>query len=131
MNSKQIAILLVTNSHTDAQSQILLKALSSYGRPEIVNHDQALTMLNSQSCALIVVDAGSVDDVPQFISWILALQPEAHVVVVTTSPSWRQARAALQAGAKDYLKVSLDLADLRKALAEVRESLFDAGNQKK
>ena len=57
---------------------------------------------------LIILDAGVVSDLVSTIHWIHLQDSEARVVVLSSAPTWKQAREVMLAGAIDYTRKSLD-----------------------
>jgi DNA-binding response OmpR family regulator len=57
---------------------------------------------------LIILDAGVVSDLVSMIHWIHLQDSEAHVVVLSSAPTWKQAREVMLAGAMDYARKSLN-----------------------
>jgi len=57
---------------------------------------------------LIILDAGVVSDLVSTIHWIHLQDSGACVVVLSSAPTWKQAREVMLAGAMDYARKSLD-----------------------
>jgi DNA-binding NarL/FixJ family response regulator len=58
---------------------------------------------------LMVVDASGLQiELAERVAWLHGRFPEVPIVVLTSSPTWRRARAVLLAGAGDYMPRSLD-----------------------
>ena len=124
MNSlKPVSVLFITHTPVELQGQRLLEALSDFGAAVAVSPEEAFPQLHRRTFDLILLDAGAVADPPELILRLLAGRPEAAIAVMTVSPAWKHARAVLQAGALDYVKMSLDPDDLRHTLAGVIERL--------
>jgi len=51
---------------------------------------------------LVILDDGIAGDFAQMISQIHARNPEARIILFSSSPSWEQAREVMLAGAVDY-----------------------------
>jgi DNA-binding NarL/FixJ family response regulator len=57
---------------------------------------------------LIILDAGVVSDLVSTIHWIHLQDSGARVVVLSSAPTWKQAREVMLAGAMDYARKSLN-----------------------
>lgn len=69
---------------------------------------------------LFLIDASNVNlDVIQLIKKLTAQYSSVPVVLATASPTWQQARAALHAGAVDYVKRTIDSQSLQTLFAEL------------
>jgi DNA-binding NarL/FixJ family response regulator len=70
---------------------------------------------------IIVLDASLTTQVAQAVRQILdkAQFQQSKVIVVAADPSWQEARAALLAGASDYMSKSYHEGDLLNTLNEV------------
>ena len=106
-------ILLVTDTHEHSWIQTVREAIEPLGDLVIENADHALERMLQLRHDLIIVDARYVEDAPQLISRIRAQRMDTRIVVATASPTWRRARAALLAGAADYISRTTNAADLR------------------
>lgn len=122
---KPFSVLFITHTHTELQGQSLLEAVSDVGPVTVVSVDEALSEVHQQPFDLILIDAGSVEDLPLLISRLRHQAEQARIVVVTVSPTWKRARAALQAGAFDYVKISLDAGNLRHVLGGIIKRLSE------
>ena len=100
---------------------ILGQALSSLGPLRVVPEQQATLAIVQSHFDVIIVGAGSVFDPALLASRLRAQKPEARVVVATASPTWKQAREAMLAGAVDYTQKSLDEKELCRKIQAVLE----------
>ena len=58
---------------------------------------------------LLVVDASGLQiELGERVGWLHGRFPDVPIIVLTNSPTWRRARAVLQAGASDYLRRSVN-----------------------
>lgn len=58
---------------------------------------------------LILVDASGLQmELAERVAWVHGRFPDIPIVVLTSSPTWRRARAVLQAGASDYMRRSTE-----------------------
>jgi predicted nucleotide-binding protein len=106
-------VLLITDTHEHSWVQTVRQAIEPLGDLVIENADPAGVQALQLRHDLIIVDARYVEDVTGMLSLIRAKRTDAKIVVATASPSWRRARAALLAGATDYISRTINAADLR------------------
>jgi DNA-binding NtrC family response regulator len=85
----------------------LTKALTTLGELQFLSQKEAMEQIHASSYSLIFVDAAILDSKMLLISQIRTQLPNARILVLTASPTWRRAREALKAGAMDYLSNSL------------------------
>ena len=109
-------LLLIGVSHNDPWRQVIEEASAFLGNLQSSQEVDVFRLIHQQDYVLIVIDAAKVEDVFLLISSIRAQRPEARVVVVTTSPTWRRAREAFRAGATDYIRKSLNKRETLAAL---------------
>jgi len=102
-------------------SLVLAEALEFLGRLHVVSEQDAEQMDAWVDFDAIIIDAGTVSDAIEMITRLRNRAPNARVVVATAAPTWQLARAALQAGAADYIRKSLDKKELGQAIKEVVE----------
>ncbi|MCC6603044.1 MAG: response regulator transcription factor [Anaerolineae bacterium] len=58
---------------------------------------------------LLLVDASGLQmELAERVGWLHGRFPTVPIVVLTSSPTWRRARAVLQAGASDYMRRSME-----------------------
>jgi len=58
---------------------------------------------------MMVVDASGLQmELAERVAWLHGRFPKVPIVVLTSSPTWRRARAVLQAGAADYMRRSME-----------------------
>jgi DNA-binding response OmpR family regulator len=91
---------------------ILQRALSPLGKLHIVPEEEAVQAVIQGHYDVIIIDAGAVRDTTGLVSRLRAQRSEVCIVVATASPTWQRAREALQAGAADYIRKSLDEKEL-------------------
>jgi DNA-binding NarL/FixJ family response regulator len=107
---------------TETQWALVLKqALSPLGSLHVVAEEEAVLAAIQSHYDVIIIDAGAVSDAVLLVSQLRAQQPEVRVVIATASPTWRRARQALQAGAADYIRKSLDEKEVRSTIETVLE----------
>ena len=108
MTKKQIAIL--SNNEHSPWLKHTAEVLSSLGKLMVYAEDvfaedtEELFDVN-----MLVVDASGLQmELAERVAWLNGRFPKVPIVVLTSSPTWRRARAVLQAGAADYMRRSLE-----------------------
>lgn len=99
--------LVIGNQEEFLSSPSVLSALTALGEVAVLPPKQALEHLLVSRYDLVIIDATMLDSEMLLLSQIRARQPNARLLVLTASPTWRRARDALKAGAMDYLSKSL------------------------
>ena len=106
MTKKRIAILS-NNGHSPWLKR-LARLLGDLGEIEILT-ECAWDTAPVSVLDLIVVDTSGLQmELAERVAWLHGRFPESPIVVLTSSPTWRRARAVLQAGAADYMRRSLE-----------------------
>jgi len=106
VNSKQIGIL--SNNTQSPWLKRLEEVLGELGEITICS-ESMLVEEPDENYDLIVVDASGLKMVlAERVAWLHGRFPEVPIIVLTSSPTWRRARAVLQAGAADYMRRSMD-----------------------
>jgi len=108
--------LLVTGRQKTPWAQLTEQALADLGQVRYVTPEQAQEELYRDRYNVAIVDAGNVQDVASLTRSLLADRADLRVVVFTASPTWKRAREALQAGAVDYCRKSLDGDEIRSVI---------------
>ncbi len=87
---------------------------------ELADH-QHLEGVSFQNYALIIIDAGAVNNPISTVRHIRSCNSQVRIVMVSSTPHWKQARETLLAGATDYVRK----VDGREAILDIlRGSLF-------
>jgi DNA-binding NtrC family response regulator len=110
---------LLIGAHGNFWQRVLAQAVQPFGSLAATEVDDLLPSTAAQY-DFVVVDAAFVENVPAVIRQVRRGNPQARVLVITLSPTWKRARDALKAGAVDYIKKSLDVAKVRE---EVQSAL--------
>jgi DNA-binding response OmpR family regulator len=113
--------LLVTKQKDSQWSLILQQALSALGMLETVPEEAAVDAVIQEHYDVVIIDAGSVEDVILLVSRLRVQRPQLRVVVATASPTWQRARQAFRAGSVDYIRKSWDEGELRSKIEAVLE----------
>ena len=104
--------LYLTNNTSSPWSTALRRSLSIFGELTITPEDEWANETQLCQYSVIFIDATSISDVPTLIMAIRRQCPTLRIVVATSSPTWKQAREAMQAGAVDYIRKTPDLVEL-------------------
>jgi DNA-binding NarL/FixJ family response regulator len=111
VTNKRIAIL--SNNEHSPWLKHVSEVLGSLGKL-IVYAEDVLANDSAESCDMDVMDMLVVDasglqmELAERVAWLHGRFPRVPIVVLTSSPTWRRARAVLQAGAADYMRRSLE-----------------------
>ena len=106
MNAKKALVLDGQSGH--AWIETLYRATASLGRSLDVTGLGEIDCTSWRDYDLVIIDAGSIDNLRAVIFYIRRHNVEAKIVVFATAPEWKQAREAMLAGAVDYAQKSLD-----------------------
>ncbi len=116
--------LLIGDRKESPWTQTLAEALAPLGELYIISEQEAFQGVERERYDVIIVDSTVVKDVVPLVAHLRVRQPAARLVVATLSPTWQRARDAMQAGAFDYIRKSLDkqetLAAMKKILSRPR-----------
>ena len=108
VNSKHIAIL--SNNEHSPWLKHMTEVLGSLGRlnvyaENVFEEDSE----ESFDMDMLVIDASGLQmELAERVAWLNGRFPEVPIVVLTSSPTWRRAKAVLQAGAADYMRRSME-----------------------
>jgi DNA-binding NtrC family response regulator len=75
---------------------------------QVLSEDEAKHALLLNHFPIILIDSGSVDNVPSLIRALLEIFDEAKIIILSNTPTWHRALQAYQAGALDYFSKLLD-----------------------
>ncbi|MCI0395744.1 MAG: hypothetical protein L0332_10800 [Chloroflexi bacterium] len=85
------------------------EALLSLGKLRFLPAIEAPRKIFGQKCDLFIIDASTTkEDIAMLVGQLHCAQQETPIIVVTTSPTWRRARAVFLAGAADYIPRTFD-----------------------
>ena len=107
MSTKSRQFLLIGGSHNDPWQQLIKEASSALGTLQIGREIDALKLARQLDYDIIIIDAAKIENTVLLVSSIRIQRPDAKIVVATTSPTWRRARGAFEAGATDYIRKSM------------------------
>lgn len=105
--------LLVGEATQTPWSLSLLEALAPLGDLQLVTKVEAAQVLSRDRYDVVIVDAGAISDIRDLVDRLRRQKPNVRIVVASASPTWRQSREVLLAGAVDYIHKSLDQRKLR------------------
>lgn len=106
VDSKSIGVL--SNNDQSPWLRHLAEVLGSLGTITICS-EHGLPEKPGWQFDLLVVDASGLQmELAERVGWIHGRFPQVPIVVLTSSPTWRRARAVLQAGASDYMRRSME-----------------------
>jgi DNA-binding NtrC family response regulator len=108
---------LLISGEKDSWAQVLERSLAPLATLQIADETAAIDLVIENDYAAIFVDAVSVADFGLLTSRIRAQRPDARVIVVTASLTWRHAREAFRSGATDYFYRSIDRKELESSVA--------------
>jgi DNA-binding NarL/FixJ family response regulator len=103
----QHTFLLVGSREESPSFYNLTRALTALGELQILPQEEAMEKIRGFKYSMIIIDAAILGSKMQLIPQIRTEQPQARIVVLTASPTWRRAREVLKVGAMDYLTKSL------------------------
>lgn len=117
------SFLLVSADHDIYWQEVLTEALSTLGTLQVATEREAVEAIIAHNYRAIILDAGMVENFALLTSRICAQWPEARVIVITTSLTWKRARDAFQAGAVDYLYKSPNKGELFRTIKQTLDKM--------
>jgi len=106
VDSKSIGVL--SNNDQSPWLKHLAEVLSSLGIVTIFS-ECAFAEEFDRWFDLLLVDASGLQmELAERVGWLHGRFPTVPIIVLTSSPTWRRARAVLQAGASDYMRRSME-----------------------
>lgn len=106
MNSKRIAILS-NNAHSPWLKHVT-EILGTIGMLTVFSESMLENELDKPYDLLLIDASGLQIELAERVAWLHGRFPDVPLVVLTSSPTWRRARAVLQAGAADYMRRSIE-----------------------
>lgn len=114
------SIFLVVGAGSDSPWVTTVRSeLSSLGELKLVQAADALDQISRTNYGMVLVDAGTIEDMHGFICAVREVAPSVPIVVVTASPTWQSAKEVFLNGADDYVRKSLEPKALGAILREV------------
>lgn len=106
MDKKRIGVL--SNNCQSPWLKQTTEVLGSLGELAIYK-ESLFTDEFVESFDLVLVDASGLQmELAERVAWLNGRFPQTPIVVLTSSPTWRRAKAVLQAGASDYMRRSIE-----------------------
>ena len=99
--------------------QDFLEVLAVFGSLKIISDRQVETEIGDTEYNLIVIDAAAVEDLPEMVSELKLIKSTLEILIITSAPSWVEARNVLRAGASDYLNRSLTQKEFLSTIKEL------------
>lgn len=109
MNQKRIA--LISNNDASPWLKRIAKGLETLGKLTILT-ECGLGVLGEaeEPYDMFLLDASGLQmELAERVAGLHGRFPQIPIVVLTSSPTWRRARAVLQAGASDYMRRSMEI----------------------
>lgn len=101
-------ICILSNNEQSPWLKHLTEVMGSLGKLTVYG-ECALAERATDRFDLLVVDASGLQmELAERVAWLHGRFPETPIVVFTLSPTWRRAKAVLQAGAVDYMPRSIE-----------------------
>jgi DNA-binding NtrC family response regulator len=122
----EASFLLVSGAEGVYWHQVLEKAVACLGTVDIVEEQDAIEFVSQRCYDIVILDTTMIEDVWRLFAQIREERPDAQIVIATSMPTWRRARAAFRMGALDYIRKSPSEDEVRSvlesALEEARKS---------
>lgn len=99
---------MIGDPQRDPRLRVVAAASASLGHLKVSPVEGVFSTLSRENFDVIVVDAAAVDQLECFVSALREKQANSQIVVISGMPTWKEARAAFRAGAKDYIGKSMD-----------------------
>ncbi len=119
--TNKVTFLLVSDATDDYWCAMLKETLTPLGPLYLCSEKETLSLISEQAFTLIIIDAAFVMIPARLVSQIREQHPAIRIVVVTASPTWKQARRIFYAGATDYMRKLLNKKEI---LSTFRAVLF-------
>ena len=110
------SVLLIGEKTDSMWPLVVEQAVSTMGVLQFASEQDVVSGAIGNSYAVIMIDSGAVRDPVRLTAWLRTQHPQAKIIVATASPTWQRARDVLKAGAVDYIRKSLDEAQLQSTI---------------
>lgn len=100
--------LMLVGSGGSAWGAVLRRAVTPWAAVHEVTEEAMAGAWGPPLPDLVIIDAGEVADAVVLTTRLREENPGLRIVIATASPTWERARAALKAGAADYVDKTLD-----------------------
>ncbi len=118
--------LLITNTSQTGWLSSFVKTLAPLGNVQAATEKNANEEFLKRPYELVIIDAATVEEPVSLAQKFYKLKPDVRVAVMTTIPTWREARDILRAGVVDYFPRTLSGQEL---LVTIRTILQEEINQ--
>jgi DNA-binding NtrC family response regulator len=111
MKTKDVLII------SDAENQGYLKALADAIREKIgpvrtVMDRDVAPGWNGRHYDVIVVDVSNLESLYRLIPEIHRDHPKSHIIIISSTPTWKQTREVIRLGAANLIRKSSDLDEI-------------------
>ncbi len=125
-----MAKVLFVNGQSDRHwVETLRKAAHNLGKTLVfVSHKHVQEHI--QNYELVILDSESIgkEDLTAVVQRVHTSYPEVRIVVISSSPHWKEARQTLLAGATDYVRKTDDIETISRLLHGDRSTLTHLGH---
>jgi len=108
----RVNFLLITNASETAWLSTFEETLARLGTVRVATEKEANEEFLKLPYELIIIDAATVEQPVTLAQKFHNLKPDVRVAVMTTVPTWREARDILRAGVVDYFPRTLPSQEL-------------------
>lgn len=99
--------MLIGHRDESVWFQNLANALTALGTLQVFPQKEAIQHIRQDQYDLVIIDKSFAKNELHLIERIRSLQPDARIIAITSTPTWRQIREILKAGAMDYISKSM------------------------
>jgi len=71
---------------------------------------------NNNAYAMIMVDVSNIEDLRRLVPEIRYKQPQCRILVISSTPTWKQAREIIRLGAANLIRKSSNLEEIIKEI---------------
>lgn len=108
----ETSFLLITNAAEKGWLTTLEETLAPLGSLRIATKKGASEEFLKQPYELVIIDATTVEEPVLVAKTLHTLKPNVRIAVMTTVPTWQEARDILRAGVVDYFPRTLSSREL-------------------
>jgi DNA-binding NtrC family response regulator len=105
---RPVVTLAVYDKDKDYWLGLSVSVKKILGPMELAKEADILHNRITRKIDLFLIDPTNVADLASLSSAIKLFHPESKIIVMSYSPTWKQAREAFYCGAVDYIKISTD-----------------------
>lgn len=104
--------LLITNAGETTWLTAFEQTLSRLGDLRVTTEKEATETFSKWSYELVIIDSATVEEPLSLAQKLQSRKPDTRIAVMTTVPTWREARDILRAGIVDYFPRTLPSQEL-------------------